>query len=272
MTGSMELHSHDMHHAHAGGAGVWMFVGILGLAAATYSTLALRRRRGRPWSRWRTAGFLGGSALAGMALFPALVPFPEGDFREHMLQHLAIGMIAPVLLVLAAPMTLLMRSLPTRHARWIVRALLSRPGKVVTNPVFALTSSIGGMAALYFSPLYEAMSGSSELHLFVHVHFLAAGCLFAWVIAGPDPAPQRPSVPARLVVLGVAIAVHATLSQLLYAGLFVSLPVPSHQLRGGAEIMYYGGDIAELLLAFALVSTWRPRRSAAPAGRHCLSN
>ena len=28
--------------------------------------------------------------------------------------------------------------------------------------------------------------------------------------------------------------------------------------------MYYGGDIAELLLAFALVSTWRPVRNTAP--------
>jgi putative membrane protein len=31
------------------------------------------------------------------------------------------------------------------------------------------------------------------------------------------------------------------------------------QVQGGAEIMYYGGDIAELLLAAALVATWRPR-------------
>jgi putative membrane protein len=28
--------------------------------------------------------------------------------------------------------------------------------------------------------------------------------------------------------------------------------------------MYYGGDIAELLLALALVSTWRPARATAP--------
>lgn len=46
-------------------------------------------------------------------------------------------------------------------------------------------------------------------------HVFTAGYLFAWVIAGPDPAPRRPSVPARLVVLGVAVAGHAVLSQLL---------------------------------------------------------
>lgn len=39
---------------------------------------------------------------------------------------------------------------------------------------------------------------------------------------------------------------------------------PIHQVQGGAEIMYYGGDIAELLPAAALVAIWRPehRRAA----------
>jgi putative membrane protein len=195
-----------------------------------------------------------------VALWPALVPYPAGDLREHMLQHLLIGMVAPILLVLAAPITLLLRSLPAWHARRVARLIRSGPVHVLANPMVALALNIGGMAALYFTPLYLTMQHSPLLHLLVHVHFLFAGCLFAWVIAGPDPAPNRPSVPARLVLLGVAIFIHATLAQLLYAGLFVSVPVPPEQRQGGAELMYYGGDLAELGLAFALVSSWRPRR------------
>ena len=76
---------------------------------------------------------------------------------------------------------------------------------------------------------------SEALHRLVHLHFLAAGYLFAYSIAGPDPAPHRPSVPARLVILGVAIAAHALLAQLLYAGLFVQVPVPGAELRGAAR-------------------------------------
>lgn len=259
-------HSQQIHHAHAGGAGLLVLAFAIALAAMIYAGLALRLRGSpRPWSTWRTTGFLVGSALVGVALFPALVPFPDGDFREHMLQHLLIGMLAPIALVLAAPITLLMRSLPTRSARRISRLLRSSPVHVIANPVVALILNIGGMGALYFTPLYVAMAQSQAVHLLVHVHFLAAGCLFAWVIAGPDPTPRRASVPRRLVVLGVAIAVHATLAQLMYAGWFVSIPAPIHQLRGGAELMYYGGDIAELLLAFALVSTWKPRRSPSSA-------
>ena len=55
-----------------------------------------------------------------------------------------------------------------------------------------------------------------------------------------------------------------------YAGLFVAISVPAEQLRRGAELMYYGGDIAEMLLAFAMVSTWRPTRRNGSAIRHVL--
>jgi putative membrane protein len=97
----------------------------------------------------------------------------------------------------------------------------------------------------------------------LHAHFLLSGRLFAHVIAGPDPAHARPGVRARLVYLGIAIAAHAVISQLKYGGFWVDIHAPTYQVQGGAEIMYYGGDIAELLLAAALVATWRPEQRRA---------
>lgn len=257
-------------HAHGSGQGealgALVLVAAVILAALAYIVLAERARRSpRGWSGWRTTSFVVGCDLLAVALVPRLLPYPDGGFREHMLAHLLVGMVAPILLVLAAPVTLVLRSIPPARGRQVVRVLRSRPVAFLAHPVVALALNVGGMAALYTTPLYAAMMESAALHLFVHVHFLAAGCLFAWMIAGPDPAPDRPSVPARLVVLGVAIAAHATLSQLLYAGLFVDVPVSAAERRGGAELMYYGGDLAELALAFALVSSWRPARRPASA-------
>jgi putative membrane protein len=255
-------------HQHAEGALDGLLPVALTLAvAAGYLLLAARRRREpRGWNTWRTAAFLTGSALLVLSLLSGLLPYGDEDFRGHMLQHLLIGMLAPLGLVLGAPVTLLLRSLPARHGRVIGRVLRSRPAHVLGHPVTALLLNLGGLAALYFTPLYGATGTHPVLHDLVHLHFLVAGYLFAWVIAGPDPAPRRPSVTARLVILGVAIAGHAILSQLLYAGILVQVPVPAEQLRAGAVFMYYGGDIAELLLAFALVTSWRPRRPAAPSG------
>jgi putative membrane protein len=259
--------AHGAHHHGGGFAGVLPSAVIVVLLGVYLASAARRRREPKGWSPWRTRSFGTGALLLAVALVGPLAAFAETDFRGHMLQHLLIGMLAPLGLVLGAPITLLLRSLPAAERRRVGRVLRSRALHRVANPWTAVTLNVGGLAVLYFTPMYQITTGNAVLHHLVHVHFLLAGYLLAWVIAGPDPAPERPSVPTRLIVLGVAIAVHATLSQLMYAGLFTAVPVPANQLRGAAEIMYYGGDIAELLLAFALVSTWRPQRRPASSDR-----
>ncbi|MFB6593150.1 MULTISPECIES: cytochrome c oxidase assembly protein [Streptomyces diastaticus group] len=260
-----------MHHdtpAHADGTesglAEWLLPGLVLLAAAAGYLLLARRARHRNaalgWSRRRTAGFLTGTALLGVALLPPVAVFAHEDFRGHMAQHMLIGMYAPLALVLAAPVTLLLRTLPAARARQLTAVLHSPPARVVAHPAVALLLSSGSLAVLYFTPLYNATLGHPAAHWLLHAHFLLSGCLFAYVIAGHDPAPARPAVPVRLVCLGVAVTAHAVISQLMYGGFWVDVHAPADQVRGGAEIMYYGGDIAELLLAAALVTTWRPER------------
>ena len=141
----------------------------------------------------------------------------------------------------------------------------SRILQLVANPVSALALNLGGMAALYFTPLYMAMMMHPVLHYAVHFHFLAAGCLYTWVICWPRPrAPTGPRFQHGLSSLGSQVVMHSVISQMLYAGLFVSIMAPVEQLHRGAELMYFGGDISEMLLAFALVTTWHPVRKVIP--------
>ena len=252
-------------HSHHGGTvdvAAALPLVIIIVLAAVYGALALRQSQDpRGWNRWHTAAFLSGCAVLALGYAPQASPYAEGSLPAHMHQHLLIGMYAPLGLVLGAPVTLLLRSVPRRHAKIFGRILRSRPLHLIGHPVSALALNLGGLGVLYFTPLYAASAGSPVLHHLVCLHFLAAGCLFAWVIAGPDPAPQRPTVPARLVCLGVAVTAHAVLSQLIYAGASVQVPATSPvEFQTAGSLMYYGGDIAELLLAFALVTTWRPYR------------
>jgi putative membrane protein len=237
---------------------------LAGIAAGYLVLVAGQRAKGRRWSHWRTASLLAGLGTLAISVVP---PVAGDGFPAHMLAHLLIGMYAPLFLALAAPVTVLLGSLPADRARRLTGLLRTRPVRVLVHPVTALTLNVGGLAVLYLTPLYQATTHSPLLHHLVQLHFLAAGYLFAWTIAGPDPAPHRPSVPTRLVLLGVAIAAHAVLAQLIYAGLLVDLPVPDDQRRAGGDLMYYGGDTAELLLALALLTTWRPgrRRAHAPS-------
>ncbi|TQK79177.1 putative membrane protein [Streptomyces puniciscabiei] len=261
-----------MHHQGGGTDGlpgtVLTALLLLGVAGG-YLLAARRARRRNPvqgWNTWRSASFLTGLALLAVALLPPLAPAAHADFRGHMAQHMLIGMYAPLALVLAAPVTLLLRTLPHGQARRVAVTLHSAPARLLVRPATALVLSTATLGVLYFTPLYNTAMTHPAGHWLLHAHFLVSGCLFAHVIAGPDPAPSRPGVRSRLVYLGVAIAAHALIAQAMYGGFLIDVHAPIHQVQQGAEIMYYGGDIAELLLAGALVATWRPERRTTTAG------
>jgi putative membrane protein len=259
---------HSLHDDVGDGGPPALLTALVLLAAAGGYLLAARRARRRNpaqgWNSWRSASFLTGLALLGIAMLPPLARAAQTDFRGHMAQHMLIGMYAPLALALAAPVTLLLRTLPPTQARGVTALLNTRPARMTTHCAAALLLSTGSLTLLYLTPLYNTAMSHPVGHWLMLAHFLGSGYLFAYVIAGPDPAPTRPGVRARLVYLGIAIAAHALLAQAMYGGFFVDIHAPIGQVQQAAEIMYYGGDVAELLLAAALVATWRPERRTRP--------
>lgn len=261
----MEMHNQHLNHS---GISVWLPIGLLFLLLAAYLYgVYVQHKAGRTWSAWRTAGFIGGILLLAVALIPPVMQYAHQDFEGHMMQHLLLGMLAPLGLVLAAPVTLALRSLPVSKARTLTAILGSRPFHYLSHPVTALFLNIGGMYLLYLTPLYNAMHHNSYIHFLVHLHFILAGYLFVWAIAGPDPAPRRPGLRLRFIVLFFSMATHAYLSKFMYAHHF---PRTTHhspeEIEAGAMFMYYGGDGAELLLAIAFFAIWYRKRGRRPAG------
>lgn len=252
-----------MHEAHTSSSLLpWLVLGLLALALAAYLTAALRlRRRGKRWSAWRDLSFTAGMALLAIALSPPTHAAASREFSGHMLQHLLIGMYAPLALTLAAPVTLALATLPTGARRPLARALHAPPSRVLSHPVTAALLNTGGMFLLYLTPLYAAMERHSAPHYLVMLHFLLAGYLFTWAIAGQDAALGRPPLGTRLIVLLAAAGAHAALSKLMYAH---GWPARTHHIPGdleaGAQLMYYGGDVAELLLATMLFAGWYQAR------------
>jgi len=81
----------------------------------------------------RTAAFLAGCGLLAVALLPPVASFAGTDFRGHMVQHILLGMYAPLALALGAPVTLLLRALPPARARHLAGLLRSRPLRLATH-------------------------------------------------------------------------------------------------------------------------------------------
>ncbi|WP_153396486.1 cytochrome c oxidase assembly protein [Ornithinicoccus halotolerans] len=254
-----------MTHGDAGAAG-WLLPALVALPAALYLLGVTRwqHRRTRAWSRWRTGSWLLGLLLVAAALAPPLAAAGHADPRAHMVQHLLLGMYAPLALVLAAPVTLLLGGATPggNLRRRVTRLLRSRPVHVLGHPLAAAALVTGGLWLLYTTPLYAATLQHPAVHHGVHAHFLASGALFAWAVAGPDPAPRRPGTAVRAAGLLLAAAGHAVLAKLLYARAGAWPPGSGQaprDLQEAAQLMYYGGDGAELVLALALFAGWYRR-------------
>lgn len=259
----------DTSQLHVDSGGAFSAVSLLfiaGLLGAYLSAAYVQRRAGHRWSRWRSAAFVAGAGLLSAAVSPPLAGFAHYDLRGHMAQHLLIGMLAPLGLVLGAPMTLALRTLSAPAARRVTHVLRSRPVRVLAHPATALVLNVGGMYVLYLTPLYAATLASPLLHHLIHAHFLAAGYLFTWaVLAGPDRAPHPPGMWVRLGVLFVSIAAHATLGKLMYGFLWPQgTPHGTDEIHAAAQLMYYGGNLAEVLLVVALFAMWYRARGAHP--------
>lgn len=238
---------------------IWLMLLVAWIA---YLFAALNTRLcGSAWNIRRDISFSLGIILLAIALSPPIMNWAHHELRGHMLQHLLIGMFAPLFLALALPMTLALRSLPVATARVLSRILRSRGFYWLSHPVSALLLNIGGMYLLYLTPLYALSLSNSWVHYLMHVHFLLAGYLFVWSIAGPDTSPYKASIRTRLIVLFAAIAAHSYLSKLMYVYLWPTHSLHSiEEIREAAQIMYYGGDFAELLLAVALFMCWYKSR------------
>jgi putative membrane protein len=260
----------DPHASHAAVGDAHPMAWVVPVAVAVVlvapylrAVASVQAATGRRCSRPRTWSFTVGALVVATATSPLVEHAAAGTAaRAHMLQHVALGMAAPLLLVLAAPVTLALASLPVGRRRTAVRALASRPARVLTHPLTAATVHVGGLFALYLTPLYAATLRSAAAHHLVLLHFLAAGCLFAWSLAGPERAARRPGLVVRVTVLVAASGAHGYLAKLLYARaprLPVGSPQSAAQLQDAAQWMYYAGDVTELALAAAIFAAWYRR-------------
>ena len=252
------------------------FLGVAAIAVFAYAAGFLRlRRNGTGWSPLRLASWCAGWVVVAFATSSGLAAYAPLMFTVHMAQHLALMTLAPVLLVLGAPVTLALRTLRRsdepgmRGPRdWLRLALHSQLARFVAHPVVALIVLITSLFGMYFTGLYELALRSHPVHLWMLLHLLLAGYLFYWTVVGVDPTPHRVAPPIRLLVLFAGMAFHAFFGVALmlsgvpmaadwYAALGLSwLPDPLADQKAAGGIAWSFGEIPSLVVAIALVMQW----------------
>ncbi|MBV1942253.1 cytochrome c oxidase assembly protein [Streptomyces sp. BV286] len=187
---------------------------LLGLALYGWGVVRLVRR-GDAWPAGRTVAFVVGVLSVMLVLCTRLNDYGMVMFSVHMVQHMVISMLSPILILLGAPITLALRALPTAgRGRKGPRELLlmflhSRFMRVVTHPAFTIPLFIASLYGLYFTPIFDSLMGSTVGHTAMMCHFLAVGLVFFWPIMGVDPGPHRPGYLMRMLELFAGMPFHA---------------------------------------------------------------
>ena len=193
-----------------------LFLTMVLLGTGYYLAGVIRLHRdGASWPVGRTVSWLAGMVVIAFATSSGLGRYGRVLFSVHMVQHLLLMMLAPILLNLGAPVTLALRALPTgvtgttRSARaWLLRIVNSRWMAFVSHPVVAWALFSVSLYVLYLTPLFGWALRNHLAHLAMMLHFLLVGYLFFWILIGVDPGPKRPGHPARIILLFTASAVH----------------------------------------------------------------
>ncbi|MEU8488475.1 cytochrome c oxidase assembly protein [Streptomyces sp. NPDC048641] len=172
-------------------------------------------RRGDSWQVGRTLSFVVGVLTVLLVMCTKLNDYGMVMFSVHMVQHMVISMLSPILLLMGAPITLALRAMPvarrgTKGPRELLLMLLhSRYMRIVTHPAFTIPLFIASLYALYFTPIFDTLMGSKVGHIGMMVHFLAVGLVFFWPIMGVDPGPHRPGYVMRMLELFAGMPFHA---------------------------------------------------------------
>jgi putative membrane protein len=191
-------------------------------------------------NRWRTASLvLGGALSLGAAVSPL-----ESRFSTHMLQHLMLGDLGPLLVVAGLTGTLL-------------RPL--RPIRAATHPLVALPLWAVVLVCWHLTPLYDAALRHESLHAFQHVTFFLAGTLLWAAILEPLPGPAWFTAAWKLPYVVAMWLVSLTLSQLfLWSGhSYYGSYTLADQRTGGGVMLIEGSFVMVGVVVWLLFRVFR---------------
>lgn len=243
---------------------------LLGLAAAVlYGIFWWRlRRRGEHWPVGRTImfglGFLSILILCGSAFNG----YSMALFSVHMVQHMLLSMLTPLLLLAGRPVTLGLRALEGTRAypvlHWI---LFNRLSWALTSLPIALILFLFGMYGFYFTPLFDHAMANWFGHEMMLVYYVVSGLWLYWPVLGLDPSPHEMGRPLAFIASILPTPFHSFFavivmqSERLIVGTFARPmpdwnvnPLKDQQLGGGLAWAF--ADIPGLVLVAIIAVQW----------------
>ncbi|WP_241384115.1 cytochrome c oxidase assembly protein [Rhodococcus sp. CH91] len=260
--------------------GQWRFDLIFGTAALVLAVayaigLWTLRKRGDSWPVGRSIAWFSGCFVLLVATSSGVGMYSPAMFSVHMGAHMALSMLAPVLLALGGAMTLALRAFrpagrnaPPGPREWILEFLHSPPSRFFTHPIVASVMFVGGFYALYLGGIFTTFIDSHSAHVLMNLHFLLSGYLFYWVVIGVDPSPRDLQPVTKLAMVFGSLPFHAffgvtlmSMGTVMAESYYRGLALPwNYDLfadqKVGGSIAWSAGEIPLVLVMIALLVQW----------------
>src|SRR5260370_2133837 len=175
-----------------------------------WGVLRVRRRHpARPWPLHRTALFFGGLAIVVIATQSGIGSYDDVLFWDHMVQHLLLLMVAPPMLVVGRPATLLLHASRNPLHTWAKKSLRSRVVAGLTWPAFGVALYTATIVGTHLTGFMNLVMTNAAVHDGEHALYLAAGYLYFLPLMGREPIRWRGSHPSPHFPPFTPLPVHA---------------------------------------------------------------
>ena len=232
-----------------------------------------------PVNRWQKASFFAGILVLFAALQSPMEPLAEHYFAIHQVQHLLVRMVGPLLILLGAPLTPVLRGMPPWLRQGVVRRLVRMPaarwlyGKI-TNPILTVALFLGLLYLWQAPGPHDLAVHNDWVHELMHGTMLTSGFLFWWIVIDPKPHRSRLHYGLRVLYLGLIVLPNTLLGAaitfqegLIYAA-YQELPRPWEGLshlsdqRFGGLMLWVLGDMMSVIAAGIVMYMWYQREMA----------
>jgi putative copper resistance protein D len=180
-----------------------------------------------------------------------------------MVQHVLLIMVAPPLLVLGRPVTLLMHAARNPLHSRVKQAVRSRVITALTWPPGATAAYCLVVGGTHTPPFTDLVLANGTVHDAEHALYLVTGYLFFLPVAGSEPIRWRMSIAGRYLMLLAAMMADS------FTGIVFTFqtrevfapyartgrtwgPSPVTDLHAGGFVMLAGSDIAMTAVAVGL--------------------
>jgi cytochrome c oxidase assembly factor CtaG len=247
----------------------WEFAPVvtIGVAVAVviYLLGVIMVRRRHPLGQWPlrwTLSFLAGNAVIVIATQSSIGAYDDVLFWIHMVQHVLLLMVAPPLLLLGRPVTLLLHATRNPVHSMVKRLVRSQAVSVITFPLLGAVLYIATVVGTHLTGFMNLTLQHPVAHDLEHVLYLVVGYLYFLPLVGREPIRWRLSFTTRLFLLVLAMPVDTFTGVVLTQTNHVLFPAYAERrdwgpslvadLHAGGAVMWIGGDFVMLVMLLVL--------------------